>query len=99
VSAIEFPQQARIGATVFPVFPVELLVLAKFYSGEPTDHWDIAALHARAAFEPDTIRALLQQSDPECVGAWDEVAKTLRCPVRPRRAGRVVRKRARYCLS
>lgn len=68
-----------------PAFPVELLVLAKFYSDQPLDRWDIAALHEHGAFEPQTVRALLAATDPGNVADFEAMMAELTTPRPPRK--------------
>lgn len=44
LAAVEHPVVLEKWGESIPAFPVELLVLAKFYSDQPLDRWDIAAL-------------------------------------------------------
>ncbi len=86
LAAVESPAERRKWGLTIPTFPVELLVLAKFYSDQPLDRWDIAALYEQGAFEPETVRALLATVDPGNVADFDALMTEIRRP-------RVARKR------
>lgn len=73
ISAIEKPLIVNKWNMNIPVFPVEFLVLAKFYSNQPLDKWDIAALYMIGAFEEQTVRDLLSTIDPEQVDEFNEL--------------------------
>jgi hypothetical protein len=65
LSAVEHPATGQIAGLSFPVFPVELLVIAKgAYSERPEDHFDVAVMLHRGMFEPQTVVALLNHIDP-----------------------------------
>jgi len=84
-SAIDHPVQKTLWGTNAPTFPVELLVMAKFYANQPLDLWDIQALHDAGAFEPATVRALLAIVDPDAVKEFDEIARLLVESRKPRK--------------
>ena len=85
LSAIEFPVRAQVMGTDINVFPLSLLVAAKFYSDRPEDHHDLAALLNRGLFDPDEVVRMIASIDPE--GAADFVAEIaeLRRPRPPRK--------------
>lgn len=78
--AVENPVVVEKWGERIPAFPVEVLVLAKFYSDQPLDRWDIAALYEHGSFEPETVRALLATTDPENVDAFDALMAEIRRP-------------------
>ncbi len=79
-SAVENPQVIEKWGQRIPAFPVEALVLAKFYADQPLDRWDIAALYEHGAFEPETVRARLAATDPDNVPAFDALMAEIRTP-------------------
>jgi len=85
LAAVENPVQVEKWGLVIPTFPVELLVLAKFYSDQPLDRWDIAALYEQGSFEPETVRALLAATDPDNLEAFDALMAEIRKPRRGRK--------------
>lgn len=97
LSAIEYAETIKsddVGS--FEVFPVDLLVLAKFYAAdsEPRHELDIAQLLAKAAFDPATPRAMLVATDPDAVADYDAlIASVTRKPkgnrVRPTKGFRL----------
>lgn len=80
LAAVEHPVVLEKWGEVIPAFPVELLVLAKFYSDQPLDRWDIAALFENGSFEPGTVRALLATLDAENVPDFDALMAEIRRP-------------------
>ena len=93
LSAVERPVLVGKWDEQVPAFPVELLVLSKFYSNQALDLWDITALYEAGAFEPETVRAVLATIDPAAVVDFDSLMTTVRLgrggsrPRPPRRNG------------
>jgi hypothetical protein len=73
ISAIEKPAIIKKWNMKIPVFPVELLVLSKFYSNQPLDKWDIASLYLMGSFEPATVKYLLSTIDPDQTEEFDKL--------------------------
>lgn len=80
LAAVEHPVVLEKWGESIPAFPVELLVLAKFYSDQPLDRWDIAALYENGSFEVGTVRALLATTDPDNVPEFDALMAEIRRP-------------------
>ena len=87
LAAVETPVVLRKWGLAVPAFPVELLVLAKFYSDQPLDRWDIAALYEHGAFEPGTVRVLLAtiDADVDNLADFDALMAEIRKPGRGRK--------------
>ncbi len=79
-AAVENPVVIEKWGERIPAFPVEVLVLSKFYADHPLDRWDIAALYEHGSFEPDTVRLLLATTDPDNVEAFDALMAEIRRP-------------------
>jgi hypothetical protein len=88
LSAVESPVLIRKEdwKLTVPVFPVELLVIAKLQASlhpEGERHSaDVRALLELGAFEPLTVRALLASFDRDLIPPLDRIAASFR---RPRR--------------
>lgn len=85
LAAVEHPVVMEKWGESVPAFPVELLVLAKFYSDQPLDRWDIAALYENGSFEAGTVRALLATTDPDNVVEFDALMAEIQRPRTGRR--------------
>lgn len=91
LAAVEFPVviYKKEWKRTVPVFPVELLVIAKLQAAlnpEGERHAaDVRALMELGAFEPDTIRALLRSFDRDLLPELERIAKTFRRPRTRRR--------------
>jgi hypothetical protein len=72
-SAIEMAVTKTYQGLSIPVFPVELLVAAKYLAGreDPKDALDIYSLWRRGAYDVETVKLLLQQM------GWSEDAEKL----------------------
>jgi hypothetical protein len=86
LSAVEYPVTVHIaGADLdLKVFPVDMLVAAKFYSDRPQDLHDIAAMLERGIFEPDEVHRLISSIDPEGAADFATLIQELRRPRRRR---------------
>jgi hypothetical protein len=105
LAAVEQPELAVVeewGLTV-PVFPVELLVIAKLQvAAEPEGERhsaDVRALLELGAFEPATVRALLRRFDRSLLPALDAIVASFTpqapaTPVRTRTRATPTRTRA-----
>lgn len=80
LAAVENPVVIEKWGERIPAFPVEVLVLSKFYSDEPLDRWDIAALYEHGSFDPETVRVLLATTDPDLVPDFDALMGEIRRP-------------------
>jgi hypothetical protein len=84
LSAIEYPVTTHIAGTDVKVFPVDMLVAAKFYSDRPQDLHDIAAMLERGIFEPEEVHRLIGSIDPEGAADFAVLIQELRRPRRRR---------------
>jgi hypothetical protein len=87
LAAVENPVMIEKWGQTVPAFPVELLVLAKFYADQPLDRWDIAALYEHGSFEPGTVRVLLASIDADAdnLADFDALMAEIRRPRAARR--------------
>jgi len=67
LSAVEFPDQGEIGGVTANIWPMPLIVIAKFYSDRPEDHLDLAALLNRGLFDPKQVADMIEILDKEAV--------------------------------
>jgi hypothetical protein len=86
LSAVEYPVTVHIAGTDvnLKVFPIDMLVAAKFYSDRPQDLHDIAAMLERGIFEPDEVHRLIGSIDPEGATDFATLIQELRRPRRRR---------------
>lgn len=54
-SAVQFPEKGSIAGVRAEVFPVALLVAAKFQSSRESDHADVEALYELGLFDPKAV--------------------------------------------
>jgi hypothetical protein len=59
LSAIEVPDTATIANRLVEVWPVELLVVAKFRSTRPDDRADVGKMFERGLFNPKSVRSIM----------------------------------------
>lgn len=65
-SAVQAPVEGIIGGLHAEVFPIELLVAAKFQSDREEDHVDVRAMYERGLFEPKKVaRIFLAMNDED----------------------------------
>jgi hypothetical protein len=81
LSAIANPVELEVWGECVPVFPVELLVIAKLQAvadapGRATqDSADIEALYNNGAFEPATVQYLLDSHAPELIPVFRKIIR------------------------
>ena len=63
LSAVEFPDEARLADIKVMVWPMPLIVIAKFYSDRPQDRLDLAALLDRGLFDPKHVASMIEVLD------------------------------------
>jgi hypothetical protein len=88
-SAVEMAEQRTYQGVRIPVFPADLLVVAKFLAGreDPKDVLDVAELLRRGAYEVRDVQArLLQMGLPEEADAFPKLIEYLEAI--PRRSPR-----------
>jgi len=88
LSAVEYGERVAsedITGGGFTVFPIDLLVLAKFYATGRRHEIDIEGLLLRGAFNPQKPREILEVIAPDAVAEWDALLERLRTP-KPRRS-------------
>jgi hypothetical protein len=72
-SAVQAPQTANIGGVRAEVFPVALLVAAKFQSDREQDRADVAAMHEHGLFDPrQVLKVLRAMNDDELADEFRE---------------------------
>jgi hypothetical protein len=64
-SAVQFPETSNIGGIRAEVFPVVLLVAAKFQSDREEDHADVQAMYERGLFDPKAVAEIFQKMNDE----------------------------------
>jgi hypothetical protein len=60
LSAIEVPDSATIANRNVEVWPLDLLVIAKFRSTREEDHADVAKMFERGLFDPKSVRTIMR---------------------------------------
>lgn len=61
LSAIEVPDSATIADRPVEVWPVDLLVVAKFRSTRPEDRADVGKMFERGLFNPKSVRTIMRR--------------------------------------
>jgi hypothetical protein len=89
LSAIEHARPAQFGPVAVRVFPLELLVAAKFYSDRLKDEADIAGMLNAGLFDPDEVERFIASIDAEGAREFRALIARLAAPRPPRpRPGR-----------
>jgi len=84
LSAVEFPVSAKIAGFNAEVFPLELLVVAKFLSDRPEDQRDFDVMFNLGIFEPTAARRIIKSIEPKkVVATFDQRIKDLSRPRLP----------------
>lgn len=66
VSAVLAPDEATIlGRDAVSIFPLNLLVIAKFQSERDKDHGDVDEMYERGLFNPEEVRRIIEHFDLE----------------------------------
>jgi hypothetical protein len=60
LSAVEVPDSATIAGRPVEVWPVDLLVIAKFRSTREEDHADVIKMFERGLFDPKSVRSIMR---------------------------------------
>jgi hypothetical protein len=63
LSAIDIPDTATIGNLSFDVFPIDMLVIAKFDSDRDKDQNDVAAMYHLGLFDPVRVHKIMSSLD------------------------------------
>lgn len=89
-SAVQAPELGMLGNLQINVFPIELLVLSKFYASQddPQDKADIHSMYHRGLFDPDEVRKLLVHMDKALLPEWDALLVEFQRPRTQRRGPR-----------
>ncbi len=59
LSAVEAPEEGKIGGYPAEIWPLDLLVIAKFRSARDKDRGDFKELYERGMFDPQRIRTIM----------------------------------------
>jgi hypothetical protein len=65
LSAIEVPDSMTIADRTVEVWPVELLVIAKFQSTRDEDHADVDKMFERGLFDPRSVCVIMRRMDED----------------------------------
>jgi hypothetical protein len=84
LSAIEFPEKGTLGGHALNVWPLNLVVMAKFYSDRAQDHLDIASLLERGLFDVAEVERTIRSIDEEGAKEFAEVIRLLVAPRKKR---------------
>lgn len=89
LSAIELPDRRTIEGVAANVFPLSLLVIAKFYANRPKDDLDIEHMLTRGLFDPAEVHRILLGFDEDGARGFVKLIRKLRQRGhRPRPIGR-----------
>lgn len=86
LSAIEFPDRVSIEGLTANVFPIDLLVMSKFYSDRTKDELDIVMLYDRGLFDPNSVMRIIESIDSEGAKDFAKLIEKIKKPrlARPR---------------
>jgi hypothetical protein len=59
LSAVEAPEESEIASRTADVWPVSLLVIAKFRSKREKDRADVEEMYERGMFDPKEVRTIM----------------------------------------
>ena len=67
LSAVEVPDSTTIANRAAEVWPIDLLVIAKFRSTRDKDHADVDEMYDRGLFDPESVRSIMIHMDEKAL--------------------------------